>query len=296
MEVIMVRSMTGYGRVQQTIDGFNILFEIKSVNHRFFDFSARVPKLYGYLEDKLKSYLQNYISRGKVEVFLTIDGGEGNDAKVKLNLELAQSYINALRQLQEEYGLVNDISVSSVSRYSDIFSVIKPPDDEMKIWNAVKTSADNAVAGFLKMREAEGERLQTDIQARAEKITGLVDRVEERSPVTVDEYRQKLKQRMSEFLADSAIDENRLLLEAAIYADKISVTEETVRLKSHLKQLETMLSGNEPVGRKLDFLMQEINREANTIGSKALDIEIAEIVVEIKAELEKIREQIQNLE
>jgi uncharacterized protein (TIGR00255 family) len=183
-----------------------------------------------------------------------------------------------------------------VAKYSDIFTVVKSTDDEERIWNAVKNVAEEAVAGFVAMREAEGGRLANDITERAKKITEFVDKVEHRSPETVDEYRQKLKTHMSEVLAEAAVDENRILLEAAIYADKVSVTEETVRLKSHLKQFEIILCGNEPVGRKLDFLMQEMNREANTIGSKASDFEIAGMVVEIKAELEKIREQIQNLE
>lgn len=292
----MIRSMTGYGRVQQTVDGFNILFEIKSVNHRFFDFSARIPRVYGFIEDRLKTYLQNYITRGKVDVYMTIESLGGEDAEVKLNYGLAQSYIAALKELQSRYGLVDDITVSTVARNNDIFTVIKPPDDEDRIWNAVKVVVDKALEGFVAMREAEGERLKQDLVARAKTIAGLVDRVESRSPVTVEEYRQKLTARMKEILADSSIDENRILLEAAIYADKVSVTEETVRLKSHLSQFETMLNSGEPVGRKLDFLMQEMNREANTIGSKASDIEIAGIVVEIKAELEKIREQIQNIE
>ena len=292
----MVRSMTGYGRVQQTVDGLNILFEIKSVNHRFFDFTSRIPRVYGYIEDKLKAYLQNYISRGKVDVFMTIDSVNGADGQIKLNYGLAQSYIDTLRELQEKYGLVNDISVSTIARYSDIFTVIKPPDDEESVWNAVKTVADSAMSGFVAMRQAEGERLKQDIVARAQTIDALVDKVEKRSPETVEEYRQKLTAHMKEILSDAAVDENRILLEAAIYADKVSVTEETVRLKSHLKQFEIMLDGDDPVGRKLDFLMQEMNREANTIGSKVSDVEIAGIVVEIKAELEKIREQIQNLE
>ena len=292
----MVRSMTGYGRVQETVDDLNILFEIKSVNHRFFEFSPRIPRMYGFIEDKLKAYLQSSISRGKVDIFLTIESIGGADAQVKLNYNLAQSYIDALRELQEKYGLAGDISVSSVAHYGDIFTVVKPPDDEQRVWNAVRTVADKALAGFVAMREAEGERLKEDLVARAQQIRSLVEMVEQRSPATVEEYRQKLTARMTEVLQDAAVDENRIFLEAAIYADKISVTEETVRLKSHLVQFEKMLDGNEPVGRKLDFLMQELNREANTIGSKASDIEIAGVVVEIKAELEKIREQIQNLE
>lgn len=292
----MVRSMTGYGRVQQTVDGLNILFEIKSVNHRFFEFNARVPRAYGYIEEKLKSYLQNYISRGKVDVFMTIEAVDGGESEVKLNYGVADSYVAALRELQERYNLADDISVSTVARYNDIFTVIKPPDDEERIWNAVKVVVDKAVEGFVAMREAEGQRLKTDIVARSRQVARLVDEVERRSPETVEEYRNKLTARMQELLADKGIDENRILLEAAIYADKVSVTEETVRLKSHLKQFEDILESGEPVGRKLDFLMQEMNREANTIGSKASDIEIAKVVVDIKAELEKIREQIQNLE
>jgi uncharacterized protein (TIGR00255 family) len=292
----MVRSMTGYGRVQQTVDGLNILFEIKSVNHRFYDFSARIPRMYGFIEDKLKTYLQKFITRGKVDVFMTIESVDGTDAQVRLNYGLADSYVEALRQIQTRYNLANDISVSTVARYGDIFTVIKPPDDEERIWNAVKTVADKAIASFVAMRETEGEHLKQDLLKRAEYIATLVTKIEERSPETVTEYRKKLTDHMKEILADASIDENRILQEAAIYADKINVTEETVRLKSHLKQFAVMLDSDEPVGRKLDFLLQEMNREANTIGSKACDIEIAKIVVETKAELEKIREQIQNLE
>ena len=292
----MVRSMTGYGRVQQTVDGLNILFEIKSVNHRFYDFSARIPRMYGFIEDKLKKYLQNFITRGKVDVFMTIDPVDGDDAQVRLNYGLADSYVEALKEIQKRYGLADDISVSAVARYSDIFSVIKPPDDEDRIWNAVKIVADQAIAGFVVMRETEGEHLKQDLLTRAKYIKTLVDKVENRSPETVEEYRSKLTDHMKEILADASIDESRILQEAAIYADKINVTEETVRLKSHLSQFGVILDGNEPVGRRLDFLLQEMNREANTIGSKASDIEIARVVVEIKAELEKIREQVQNLE
>lgn len=296
----MIRSMTGYGRVQQVVDGYNILVEIKSVNHRFYEFSSRIPRYYGYIEEKMKAYLQQFVSRGKVDVFMTIeaiaDSADGSTGEVRLNTGLAQSYIDALRELAAKFNLRDDIAVSTVSRYSDIFTVLKAADDEDRTWNAVKSVADVAIEEFIKMRESEGERLKEDILARAEMIAGLVDRVEERSPTTVEEYRQKLTARMNEILSDSKLDENRILLEAALYADKINVTEETVRLKSHLKQFEIMLAGKEPVGRRLDFLMQEMNREANTIGSKASDVEIARVVVDIKAELEKIREQIQNIE
>ena len=292
----MVRSMTGYGRVQQAVDGFNILVEIKSVNNRYFDFTARVPRVYGYIEARLKAYIQQFITRGKVEAFVSIEAIEGAGAEVLVNENLAESYISALRALRDKYALVDDISVSTVARYTDIFTVLKSPEDEERVWNAVKVCADAAVAEFIKMREAEGEKLKNDIMQRAGAIDALVDKVDERSPVTTREYHEKLKTRMMEILADSKLDENRILLEAALYADKVSVTEETVRLKSHISQFENMLMSGEAIGRKLDFLMQEMNREANTIGSKAADVEMAGYVVDIKAELEKIREQIQNIE
>jgi uncharacterized protein (TIGR00255 family) len=292
----MIRSMTGYGRVQQFIDGFNILLEIKSVNHRFYEFSARVPRLYGYVEEKLKAYMQGYISRGKVDVFLTIESIEGVNVDVQLNYHLAESYIAALRELRNKFNLIDDISVANIAHNNDIFTVTKPPENENLIWNAVKKAADSAIAEFVNMRTLEGERLKNDIAQRAEKILGFVDIIEQRSPSTVEEYRARLTQHMKEVLLDIKLDENRILMEAALYADKTSVTEETVRLKSHFKQFSLMLEAEEPVGRKLDFLMQEMNREANTIGSKALDLDIASVVVEIKAELEKIREQIQNIE
>jgi uncharacterized protein (TIGR00255 family) len=292
----MIRSMTGYGRFQQIIDGYNILVEIKSVNHRFYEFSARVPRIYGYIEEKLKVYIQSFISRGKVDVFVTIDNIEGSDTEIRLNDHVAKSYIGALQQLQDQYNLRNDISVSTVSRYTDIFTVLKSPENEEKVWNAVKAVADKCINEFVEMRIAEGERLKRDIVSRVNYIAEVVTIIEQRSPKTVEEYREKLLLKMKEVLNDSKYDESRIIMEAAIYADKVSVNEETVRLKSHLTQFEFMLKSDEPIGRKLDFLMQEINREANTIGSKGNDVEIARNVVDVKAELEKIREQIQNIE
>nr|WP_243114473.1 YicC/YloC family endoribonuclease [Ethanoligenens harbinense] len=288
--------MTGYGRVQQTVRGYRILLEIKAVNHRFFEFSARVPRLYGYLEEKLRTYVQRFLTRGKVEAVLTVEPENGAQTSVMLNTRLAASYINALRELQARFNLQDDLSVSTVARYADLFSVEKAPENEEDVWEAVREAADTALEGLVRMREAEGARLQADITARAERIRSLVEQVEQRSPQTVAEYRARLSTHMRDVLADAKLDENRILLEAAIYADKVSVAEETVRLKSHLAQFAAMLEGGEPVGRKLDFLMQEMNREANTIGSKASDVETARVVVEIKAELEKIREQIQNIE
>lgn len=288
--------MTGYGRVQQTVHGYQILLEIKAVNHRFFEFSARVPRMYGYLEEKLRTYAQQFITRGKVEAFLTVEPVGGVETSVMLNTHLAESYIDALRELQTRFGLRDDLSVSAVARYADLFSVEKASEDEEDVWEAVRIAAEAALDGLVRMRESEGGRLQADITARAAHICTLVEQVEARSPQTVAEYRARLAAHMRDVLADVRLDENRILMEAAVYADKVSVAEETVRLKSHLVQFAAMMESGEPVGRKLDFLMQEMNREANTIGSKASDVEIAGVVVEIKAELEKIREQIQNIE
>lgn len=292
----MIRSMTGYGRVQQTVGRYTVLFEIKTVNHRFLEFSMRLPRQYGFLEEKLKACLQRYITRGKADVFVTVDAQGGADEKVLLNESLASSYIAALGALRDRFGLSDDITVSSVARYADIFTDTRAPENEDEVWEAVRTAAEAAAESLVAMRGAEGERLRKDLEERAVLIAGLVGKIEERSPQTVEEYRAKLGARMKEILADAKIDENRILLEAAIYADKVSVTEETVRLRSHLRQFGVLMAGGSPVGRKLDFLLQEMNREINTIGSKASDLTIAGCVVEIKAELEKIREQIQNIE
>ncbi len=292
----MIKSMTGYGRCQQTIDGRDILVEIKSVNHRFFEFSARVPRVYGYLESQLKSYLQGKISRGKVDVGVTILTLEGIDANVEINHALVQSYVNALRSVKDEFDLTDDLSLSAISQFADIFTVRKNVEDEQVIWDSVRTVLDEALANFVRMREVEGEQMKADILSRLATIEERVAFVEERSPQTVEEYRNRLYAKMQEVLKDSKIEEQRILTEAAIYSEKIAVDEETVRLRSHIKQFESILQSEEPIGRKLDFLVQELNREANTIGSKAQDIEIARIVVDIKSEIEKIREQIQNIE
>lgn len=292
----MIKSMTGYGRCQQTIDGRDILVEIKSVNHRFFEFSARVPRVYGYLESQLKSYLQGKISRGKVDVGVTILTLEGIDANVEINHALVQSYVNALRSVKDEFYLTDDLSLSAISQFADIFTVRKNVEDEQVIWDSVRTVLDEALANFVRMREVEGEQMKADILSRLATIEERVAFVEERSPQTVEEYRNRLYAKMQEVLKDSKIEEQRILTEAAIYSEKIAVDEETVRLRSHIKQFESILQSEEPIGRKLDFLVQELNREANTIGSKAQDIEIARIVVDIKSEIEKIREQIQNIE
>lgn len=292
----MIRSMTGYGRCEETIDGRDIIVEIKSVNHRYFEFSSRSSRGYGFLDEKLKSYLQRKMSRGKVDVYVSIETLEDTDAQVLVNHSLASGYVNALHELAQRYNLRDDISVSTVSRYSDIFTVHKAPDDEDVIWSAVNQVTDKALESFIAMREIEGERLKADVLQRAETIMNLVGKIEERSPQTVHEYQQKLQTKLTEMLQDTNIDEQRLLTETAIFADKVAVAEETVRLRSHFDQMNIMLNADEAIGRKLDFLVQEMNREANTIGSKAVDSQIAYMVVDIKAEIEKIREQIQNIE
>lgn len=292
----MIKSMTGYGRSEEIIDGMSIAVEIKSVNHRYFEFSARVPRIYGFLEEKLKSFTNSLISRGKVECFVSIENLEDKETEIIVNHSLAQGYINAVRELAERFDIDGDISALALTKYPDVITLHKAADDEDKIWSAVKTVAQKAVDKFVEMRKVEGEKLKADVLSRADLIIENVSFIEERSPETVKEYNEKLKARMKELLGDAAVDEARLLNEAAIYADKIAVAEETVRLRSHIAQLRQFMEADEAIGRKLDFLVQEINREANTIGSKAQDVEIAKRVISIKAEVEKIREQIQNIE
>ena len=286
----MIKSMTGYGRAEETVDSMNIVVEIKSVNHRYFEFSAKVPRVYGFLEEKLKTFTNSLVSRGKIECYVSIECLEDSETQIVVNKALAEGYLNAVKALAEDYSIDGTISAMTLSRYPDVLSVHKAADDEEKIWNAVKVVTKDAIDKFINMRQVEGEKLKADY------IIECVEFVEERSPQTVKEYNEKLKARIQELIGDAAVDEQRLLNEAAIYADKIAVAEETVRLRSHISQLRTFLEADEAIGRKLDFLVQEINREANTIGSKAQDVEIAKRVISIKAEVEKIREQIQNIE
>ena len=292
----MIRSMTGYGRALEVIDSMSITAEIKSVNHRYFEFSSRTPRTYGFLDEKLKSYVQSKVSRGKIECYIFIESLEAEDCTVEINHSLASGYIKALSELSERYGLENDTTVTSVAKYHDIFSIHKEEADEERIWQAVKTVLDKAIVSFVSMREAEGEKLKNDILSRCDTILEKVAFIEERSPETVKEYNEKLLERMKNVLGDVHVDEQRLLTEAAIYADKIAVAEETVRLRSHISQMHEFMKSEAAIGKKMDFLIQEFNREANTIGSKAQEVEIAKRVIDIKAEIEKIREQVQNIE
>ena len=292
----MIKSMTGFGRCLETVNGRDILVEIKSVNHRYYEFSARIPRAYGYLEEKLKSFLQGKISRGKVDVNVTIYSVNGEDEIIEVNRAVAREYIDALRSANVELGLSDDLTLSRIMRLPDIFNVRKAQEDEDVIWNDVRMVAEKALASFISMRENEGVKMREDILSRLDYISELVAKVEEKSPEVTDNYRKRLYDKLTEILNDKKIDEQRIVTEAAIFSEKTAVDEETVRLKSHIVQCKGLLDSNEAVGRKLDFLIQEFNRESNTIGSKAQDLEITKIVVELKSEIEKIREQIQNIE
>lgn len=294
----MIRSMTGFGRAQMMIDSMNITVELRSVNHRYFEFNSRVPRSYGFLEEKLKNFVGSLVARGKVECYVSVENLEDSEVEILVNHSLASSYISALNELagRNELTLRDDLVLSTLSRNNDIFVVHKQEADEDRVWNAVKTVTEEAVAKFISMREVEGEKLKNDVLFRADEILKKVAIIEERSPETVKEYNDKLLAKINEFLSDVQVDEQRLLTECAIFADKVAVAEETVRLRSHIDQLRQFMESNEAIGRKIDFLVQEMNREANTIGSKAQDVTIARNVIDIKAEIEKIREQIQNIE
>lgn len=288
--------MTGFGRCLESVDGKTIIVEIKSVNHRYYEFASRVPRSCGYLDEKLKSFIQGQVSRGKIDVGVSIQSDGVSDEKIEVNSEVAKGYITALRSANEELGLEDDLTLSRIMRLPDIFDVKKIEEDEETVWNEVKSVAEKALERFIAMREAEGEKMREDILSRLDYITGLVEKIEKKSPETTEKYRKKLFDKISEVLKDTNVDEQRILTEAAIFSEKTAVDEETVRLRSHINQCREMLSMNEAVGRKLDFLIQEFNREANTIGSKCQDIEITKVVVDLKSEIEKIREQVQNIE
>ena len=292
----MIRSMTGFGRGQEIVDGWSIVVEVKSVNHRYFEYASRLPRGYAFLDDKLKGLLQQRISRGKVDVYVQIQAIETAGSEVVVDHGLAESYLKALHELNERYGLRDDVSATALSRYPDVLTVRQAQVDEDAVWNAVGQVAEIALGRFVAMRELEGERLRVDVLSRAATIRKAVAIVEEHSPETVRAHMEKVETRIRDLLAGVPVDEARLLNEAAIFADKVAVAEETVRLCSHLDQLEQLLNSDEAIGRKLDFLVQEINRETNTIGSKCSDLALTRIVVDIKAEIEKIREQIQNIE
>lgn len=292
----MIKSMTGFGRGHAELNGRDITVEIRAVNHRYYEFSCRLPRSYSFAEEKLKALLQGKISRGKVEVSVLIQNTTAVSEKITANKEVIAEYVLALRAIQEELALVDDLSLSAVMRIPDAFTVVKEEADEDRMWEDLKTVAEEALANFITMRETEGERMKADISGRLDTIEGNVDFIEQRSPMIVEAYRKRLYDKMCEVLEGKGLDENRILLEAGIFSEKTAVDEETVRLRSHIAQFREMLESGEPIGRKLDFLVQEMNRETNTIGSKVQDIEVTKIVVDQKSEIEKIREQIQNIE
>ncbi|MBQ8623577.1 MAG: YicC family protein [Oscillospiraceae bacterium] len=292
----MPKSMTGYGRASKSFDTYEITVEVRSVNHRFFEFSTRISRQYSFLEDKLKSLFASKINRGKVETYVSINRINGSDCVVEVNAELANNYVSALRNANEQLGLKDDLTLSQLFRMSDVFTVSKSEIDEDELWSLVSETANEALDSFIAMRTAEGERLKDDILSKLDFIEDTVTQIETRSPDVTKEYRTKLYTRLCDILGDKNIDESRILTEAAIFADKTAVDEETVRLRSHIAQYRELLQLNEPIGKKLDFLVQEMNREVNTTGSKCSDLTITRMVVDLKSTIEKIREQIQNIE
>ena len=293
----MIKSMTGYGRAKKEIGGRDILVEIKSVNNRYLDCTVKLPRLFGFLEEKIKSFLSaKGISRGKVEVFVSIDILEEVGISVELDRAYAESYIAALRRLSEEFGLTNDISVMSVAANRDIFTVRKAGDDMEREWSNVLPVLEEATDAFIASRLREGENMKADILSKKARVEELAAKISPLSAEDIKNQYAKLEARIKNLLGDVSVDESRLITECAVFADKVAIDEELVRLASHFEAFDNILLSDEPVGRKLDFLLQEINRETNTIGSKACDVNIAKLVVEIKSELEKIREQIQNIE
>ena len=292
----MIKSMTGYGRAVETVNGREFTVELRSVNNRYLDCSVRLPRILSFCEDAVKQAVKNAISRGKVDVFITVHSEAGDEVQVSLNKTVVEGYLAAMKQMATDYGVTDDISVSVLSRVPEAFTVEKPQLDEEQLQKDLMQVLAQALESYNAMRCTEGVALDADLRSRGQTILGLVEQVEQGNAQTVIDYRTRLYNKLQEVLQNTAIDESRILTEAAIFADKVAVDEETVRLRSHLQQMNEMLTAGGAVGRKLDFLLQEMNREANTIGSKCTDVALARIVVDIKAELEKIREQTQNIE
>ena len=292
----LIKSMTGYGRAVETVNGREYTVELRSVNNRYLDCSVRLPRLLSFGEDAVKQAVKQSVSRGKVDVFISVRSEGGEEVSVSLNESVLEGYLSAMHRMVSDFGVADDISVSTVSRLPEVFTIEKPEVDEDQLLADLMSVVSKALEGYDAMRCTEGQALDRDLRSRGQTILELVAQVEQGNAQTVVDYRARLEAKLKEVLENTAIDESRILTEAAIFADKVAVDEETVRLRSHLEQMNTMLDGGGAVGRKLDFLLQEMNREANTIGSKCTDVRLARIVVDIKAELEKIREQTQNIE
>jgi len=292
----LIKSMTGYGRAVETVNGREFTVELRSVNNRYLDCNVKLPRSLSFAEDAVKQAVKAAVSRGKVDVFISVKTEEADDTAISLNEKTLEGYLAAMRRMVSEFGVKDDISVSALSRLPEVFSVERKEVDEQQLLEDLMGVVTKALEGYDAMRCTEGAALDADLRSRGNTILELVSQVEQGNGQTVIDYRARLEAKLKEVLANTNIDESRILTEAAIFADKVAVDEETVRLRSHLQQMNTMLSGGGAVGRKLDFLLQEMNREANTIGSKCTDVKLARIVVDIKAELEKIREQTQNIE
>lgn len=292
----MVKSMTGFGRSVENIDGLNITVEIKSVNHRYFEFSSRLPRAYQFAEDALKALCQQSITRGKIELSVFVEDNTDKGTKIEINHQYAGAYITALKELAREYKIKDDLKLSAIANNPELLTVRKTALDDETVINAFCAVTKNALESYNAMREVEGEKLKADVLSRVDTILSKVEFIESRSPETVKAYRERIEEKMRELLGSAAVDEQRIITETAIFADKVAVDEETVRLRSHISQLKNLLNSDSATGKKIDFLIQEMNREANTIGSKSQNVEIAHTVVDVKAEIEKIREQIQNIE
>jgi len=294
--VLMIKSMTGFGRCEVSENNRKFTIEMKSVNHRYLDVNIKMPKKLNFFESAIRAELKNYISRGKVDMFITYEDFSENTSSVRYNKEIAGEYLGYLKQMAEEFGLEEDIRVSTLSRYPEVFTMEEQAVDEEELWKSLQKAIDGASKMFVESRIVEGEHLKDDLISKLDSMLKLVDFVAERSPRIVAEYRQKLEDKVKELLADNTVDEGRLLTEVTIFADKICVDEEIVRLRSHIETTKKTLTAGGSIGRKLDFIAQEMNREANTILSKANDLEISNCAIELKTEIEKVREQIQNIE
>ena len=292
----MIKSMTGYGRCEEILNGKKISAEIKSVNHRYSDYSVKIPRTMLFLEEKIRKKASEFITRGKIDIYINIETYEGDDREVILNEALAKSYIDAAMKLRDTFNLKDDISTMSMCRFTDIFKTERKEEDEEKLWADVESVLVKALTAFTDMRKREGERIYQDLKSRVDYMKETAQIIDENAPRVVSDYRARLYDKIKETLGDMTVDESRVLTEVAIFADKVAINEETVRLASHFEEYYGILDSDEPAGRRLDFLIQEINREINTIGSKANDLFISKKVVDLKAELEKMREQIQNIE
>lgn len=292
----MIKSMTGFGRAEKQTATKLITFELRSVNSRYLDTNVRLPRSCNFMEEKIKKLIGAHTSRAKADAFLTVENTASDTLSICIDKVYTEAYLAALRDLQKSFDLRDDISTMSIARNQEVFTVEKTKEDEEAFWNDVKEVAEEALSSYDEMRLAEGEKLYNFFISSLDLIASYVEKIEELSPATLEAYRERLKARITEMLGDTQVDEGRLLTECAIFADKISVTEELTRLRSHIAQFKEIMKENTPVGRKLDFLTQELNREINTVGSKASDTAIAKIVIEVKSEIEKIREQVQNVE